>query len=155
MKVGGFTQHHHRITAEITHFNFKCVISVPLAAPNRIAKIMTVLKQFVCPSVCLENTCAFVLFGVRVQNRVTCSFVILPLGNLYILKVPIICQQQEGVLSFTFTRVHSFNAPFMVSTAQFPTSQLWSVGTSFLKCNVARSPGQIQHGSLLSVNFHY
>lgn len=29
MKVGGFTQHHHRITAEITHFTFKCVISVP------------------------------------------------------------------------------------------------------------------------------
>ncbi len=127
MKVGGFTQHHRKITAEITHFNFKCVIFVPLAAPNRIAKIMTVLKQFVCPSDCLENTYAFVLFGVkvmfkRVQNRVTCSFVILPLGNLYILKVPIICQQQEGVLSFTFTRVHSFNAPFMVSTAQFPTS---------------------------------
>ncbi len=127
MKVGGFTQHHRRITVEITHFNFKSVIFVPLAAPNKIAKIMTVLKQFVCPSDCLENAYAFVLFGVkvmfkRVQNRVTCSFVILPLGNLYILKVPIICQQQEGVLSFTFTRVHSFNAPFMVSTAQFPTT---------------------------------
>jgi len=29
MKVGGFTQHHHRITAEITHFTLECVISVP------------------------------------------------------------------------------------------------------------------------------
>lgn len=42
MKVGGFTQHHHRIRNYTLHpqvCNF-------CAAPNRIVKTMTVLKQF-------------------------------------------------------------------------------------------------------------
>lgn len=77
MKVGGFTQHHHRITAEITHFTFKCVISVPHQTELQKKEDCFETVFPVWPSDCLENTCAFVLYHVnvlfeRVQNRVAC-----------------------------------------------------------------------------------
>lgn len=108
-----FNEHWRIYTTDITHLPSRMA-----ERQTQLPKIMIVWCSVTQTFLKIYRLCISFSIGMIFINRATDLFGILPLGKLFVLKVPMICQQQEGVLSL----VQPVNAHFTQRIGQFPTS---------------------------------